>query len=351
MTNTPPPDHGSSRISLDEWIGIIVAFTTIGTILVVTLIPREKGFNLSQYLLGTEKEMPVVQPKPVAESPKESSQEPSSSPSTALSASPEASASPPPAGLISPIQPKPDIADGKIFPVVPVVPIQSTSSPSLEGKGIDKPSTEPSPSPTAKSLKFTDVPEELWAYPYIESLAERGIMNGFPDGTFKPGNNITRAEFASVLTRAFEQKPTSELPDFKDISADFSAFPAVRETVKTGFLRGYPDRVFRPEQLIPRVQAIVALASGLDLDKTTDTEVLQIYQDASEIPNYAKEKVSTATKAGLVFNYPNPEILNPNRDATRAEVAALVYQALVKLEKAQKVPSPYIVKPKEVSEN
>ncbi|MGB7439623.1 MAG: S-layer homology domain-containing protein [Coleofasciculaceae cyanobacterium] len=337
MTNTPPPDHGSSRISLDEWIGIIVAFTTIGTILVVTLIPREKGFNLSQYLIGTDKNAPVVEPEKKPSQEEQSSRQiivPSPSPS------PQTSVPAPPAEPITPVEPKSEIVEETTAPVVPVVPTQPASSATTDNASI-----EPSPSPTAKSVKFTDVPEDLWARPYIEALATQGIMNGFPDGSFQPGGSITRVEFASVLTKAFEKETNSELPDFQDIPADFSALPAVRETVKTGFLRGYPDRVFRPSQLLPRVQAIVALASGLDLDKTTDTEALQIYQDASKIPNYAKEKVSWATAAGLVFNYPNPQMLNPNRNATRAEVAALVYQALVKTGRVEKIPSQYIAQP------
>ncbi|HAA26847.1 MAG TPA: S-layer protein, partial [Cyanobacteria bacterium UBA8553] len=55
--------------------------------------------------------------------------------------------------------------------------------------------------------------------------------------------------------------------------------------------------------------------------------------------------VSAATKAGLVVNYRNPKLLNPNRNATRAEVVALVYQALVKAGKAEAIPSKYVVKP------
>ncbi|MBD0361556.1 MAG: S-layer homology domain-containing protein, partial [Coleofasciculus sp. C3-bin4] len=94
------------------------------------------------------------------------------------------------------------------------------------------------------------------------------------------------------------------------------------------------------------VQVLVALASGLGLTPTASSkEVLQTYQDAKQIPNYAKQQVSAATKAGLVVNYPNPKLLNPNRDATRAEVAAFVYQALVEAGKVEPIPSKYVVQP------
>jgi hypothetical protein len=171
-------------------------------------------------------------------------------------------------------------------------------------------------------------------------------MNGFSDGTFKPGNPITRAEFAALLQKAFDQEQKLQVPKFNDVSANFWALPAIQKTAKIGFLRGYPENKFLPNQKISRVQALVALANGLGLTPTADSQkVLQTYQDAPQIPNYAKKPVSAATVAGLVVNYPNPQSLNPNRNATRAEVAAFVYQALVKAGKEQAIPSKYVVKP------
>jgi hypothetical protein len=205
---------------------------------------------------------------------------------------------------------------------------------------------EKTPATTVQTVTFADVPEDLWAGPYIDALATRGILKGFLDGTFKPNSSITRAEFAALLQKAFKQEPKSKVPNFKDVSAKFWASPAIQDSVKTGFLRGYPNNIFRPNQNISRVEVLVALVNGLKLSSTpASNAVLQTYKDAGQIPNYAKGQVSTATKAGLVVNYPNPNLLNPKRNATRAEVAALVYQALVKAGKAEAIPSKYAVKP------
>jgi hypothetical protein len=91
---------------------------------------------------------------------------------------------------------------------------------------------------------------------------------------------------------------------------------------------GYPGGVFKPQEQIPRVQVLVSLANGLSLS-SNNANALSVYKDASQIPNYASGPVAAATQRQLVVNYPTPSQLNPNRVATRADVAAFVYQALV----------------------
>ncbi len=345
MTNVPPPDPNSSQLGLDELIGIVIAFATIGTILVVTLGQRDKGFNLSRFLhpqagdrlTKPQGTLPLLQPTPLSTASPEAtpllrgeeiSPSPSASPTTSLPASPV-----PASPAIPTATPKP------LSSTIPVtVPLAPTSQ--AEASPAQTPLTTPTP------IQFSDVPQTLWAHPYIEALAARSLVSGFPDGSFKPGGSITRAEFAALLQKAFAQNPKSSAPTYKDVSANFWALPAIRKSVEAGFLRGYPGNTFRPNQPITRVQAIVALANGLGLSSTTASpEVLKSYLDANGIPNYAKAPVSTATKAGLVVNYPNPKTLNPNQNASRAEVAALVYQALVHSGKVEPVPSQYVVKP------
>lgn len=342
MTNLPPPEPRSSRIGLDELIGIVVAFTTIGAILLVTLSQRDKVFNLSRFITSsaTDKTSAVnktteatEQPAPAVPRPSVTPEEtPSPQPKAiAFSKSPSFSTSPTPITSLPAGTPKREPT---------TVPLPVPSAPRAEA------ATETSPTTNVQTVNFKDVPEDSWARPYIDTLATRGIMRGFQDGSFKPGSSVTRAEFAALLQKAFKQEPLLKATTFKDVSADFWASPAIQESTKIGFLRGYPGDIFQPQQKISRVQVLVALASGLGLTPTgASKEFLQTYQDAGQIPNYAKQQVSAATKAGLVVNYPNPKLLNPNRDATRAEVAAFVYQALVEAGKVEPIPSKYVVQP------
>ncbi len=183
----------------------------------------------------------------------------------------------------------------------------------------------------ATAATFSDV-NNHWARPFIESLAQAKIINGFPDGTFKPDRPVTRAEFAALVQAAFQGTEMRDLRKFNDVPNKYWAASAIEKAYSTGFMSGYPNNMFRPEEKIPKVQALVSLANGLQLKNNSDTQtVLNTYRDSNEIPKYAVDQVAAATTKNLVVNYPNVQFLNPNKVATRADVAAFIYQAKVNL--------------------
>ncbi|MGB3312121.1 MAG: S-layer homology domain-containing protein [Nodosilinea sp.] len=197
---------------------------------------------------------------------------------------------------------------------------------------------------SSQAALFADVMPDYWAADYISALADRDILNGYTDGTFRPESAVTRAEFAAILSKAF---PTAEsfgaTGGFIDVPADYWGYGAINTARATGFLSGYPSNEFRPEQSIPRVQALVSLANGLDY--TSDNlNALTYYIDAAAIPSYARASIAAATQAEIVVNYPTRTQLQPSRNASRAEVAAFVYQALVQAGEAEPLAAtPYVV--------
>jgi parallel beta-helix repeat protein len=195
---------------------------------------------------------------------------------------------------------------------------------------------------TTGSTSFQDVPTGYWAKAYIEALASQNIIAGFPDGTFKPNDPVTRAQFATIITKALAPPSRRTAIRFNDVNSNFWAYGAIQSAYQSQFVAGYPDGTFKPQQQIPRVQALVALANGLNLTANNDG-ILSFYTDAAQIPNYAMGSVAAATVRQLVVNYPTVKLLDPNREATRAEIAAFVYQALVTIGRAQPTPSPYVV--------
>ncbi|MBD0261752.1 MAG: S-layer homology domain-containing protein [Tolypothrix sp. Co-bin9] len=199
------------------------------------------------------------------------------------------------------------------------------------------------PTQTQATTSFSDVSSNYWASPFIQALAQRNVISGFTDGTFRPDQPVTRAQFAAMIQKGFNQNATRQLSQggFRDVPANYWAASAIQEAYETGFLSGYPNNLFLPNQQIPKVQALVALTSGLGLNAgDTTTNVLSTYySDASEIPAYAVNNVAAATQANLVVNYPELKVLNPQGSLTRAEAAAILYQALVRQGQLQPIAS------------
>lgn len=176
-----------------------------------------------------------------------------------------------------------------------------------------------------------------WAAAFLQPLADKGLLN-----YQQPDQLITRAEYADLVVKAF--KPTSKHPaiDFVDVNQDFWAYNAIQQAAKGGFVGSGRDRRFRPEENVLKIQIIVSLVNGLGLPPANE-EVLFMYDDANTIGTNTRTAVASATEKRILVNYPDPKIIQPNRQATYAEVAAMVYQALVFLGQMPVINLPYIV--------
>lgn len=198
------------------------------------------------------------------------------------------------------------------------------------------------PAPVFAQSRFIDVSAAHWASGFIEALAARDIIDGFPDGSFRPDDPVTRAQFAAMVRKAFNN-PQSRTPiAFLDVPADYWAAAAIEEAYTTGFMAGYPGNVFRPNQNIPRAQVLVSLANGLNY-RPSNVDAVAFYSDAAEIPEYAVDSIAAATEKRMVVNFPAVQYLNPTQLATRADVAGFLYQALVSKGQVAAIESPYIV--------
>lgn len=176
--------------------------------------------------------------------------------------------------------------------------------------------------------RFNDT-QGLWNQTCIDNLAQRNIISGYPDGSFRPSASVTRAEYAAMLNKAFPTAPaTRAAVPFGDVPVSFWGYNAIQTATKTGFMSGYPGNVFQPNQNIPRAQVLVALASGLRYSPTGNIDAtLNYFYDGNTIPSYARPGIAAATERQLVVNYPNVQQLDPNLLASRGDVAAFLCQA------------------------
>ncbi|MEH2183971.1 S-layer homology domain-containing protein [Nostoc sp.] len=199
-------------------------------------------------------------------------------------------------------------------------------------------------SPSLAQTTFSDVSSNYWAAQFIQQLSQRGVIAGFPDGSFRPEEPVTRAQFAAMVNKAFQKAPQRQAINFADVPSNYWASSAIEQAYTIGFLSGYPGNRFEPNQAIPREQVLVSLANGLAYIPSGNTEsTLQYFNDASNIASYARSPIAAATQKQIVVNYPNVNFLNPTATATRAQVAAFIYQALVSSNQASAINSPYVV--------
>ncbi|WP_338554449.1 5'-nucleotidase C-terminal domain-containing protein [Paenibacillus sp. KS-LC4] len=200
-------------------------------------------------------------------------------------------------------------------------PGTSTPSPSPTPSVSPSPSPEPSPTPTSAPLK--DVTGH-WAEQSIKQAVEQGIVKGFTDGTFRPEANATRAEFVTMVSRAFKLGDATSVPNFRDADTiPVWARSFVAQLSEAGLISGYADNTFRPSNPLTRIEmtAIMVRALGLPID----TAATVVFADASEIPAWAVPYVAAAAKAGIVQGANNR--FNPSANATRAEVVTLLLNA------------------------
>lgn len=112
---------------------------------------------------------------------------------------------------------------------------------------------------------FSDVPDDAWYATAVKTLASLGMMDGYPDGTFRPDEPITRAEFATVGL-AFAYDPFDADCSYYDVSASAWYHTYVAQATTYGWIGGYPDNTFRPGNNITRVEVCVIVNNMLGRD-------------------------------------------------------------------------------------
>ncbi|QAY65384.1 immunoglobulin-like domain-containing protein [Paenibacillus protaetiae] len=172
---------------------------------------------------------------------------------------------------------------------------------------------------------FTDIAGH-WAESYIRQAAALHIVNGYTDGTFKPDNTVTRAEFVVMLVNALQLQGSGEQLSFNDAS-DIGTWAkdAVSIAVQAGIIGGYEDGTFRPNATINRAEMAVMIARALKL--TASSASASPFEDENQIPQWAKDAIHALEEQGLLEGRDGNQFA-PNGTATRAEAAAALLRLL-----------------------
>jgi hypothetical protein len=191
-------------------------------------------------------------------------------------------------------------------------------------------------------VSFSDISKNYWAKEYISELAAMEVIGGFPDGSFRPNAPVTRAELAALLQKVFIKSKVRNVIAFKDVSKKYWAYDAIRESYEMGFFTVLNTRNFNPTQKLKRLDILITLAKGLNYKFTGSTkDVLSVYSDAYTIRSEHRDFIASLTENGVIVNYPNKKLLNTKKFATRADVCALLYRAMVSNGEVAYLPAKY----------
>ena len=106
---------------------------------------------------------------------------------------------------------------------------------------------------------FPDVNNGRWSVRDIEYMSDKGIVNGYPDGEFKPESNLTRAEFASLIRRFAKLEDSDKENPFSDLEKSHWAYEDILALNASGLMQGYEDGTYRPENKITRAEVMTVI--------------------------------------------------------------------------------------------
>ena len=175
--------------------------------------------------------------------------------------------------------------------------------------------------------KFWDVDKSHWAFEYIADLADRGVINGYTDGSFKPTKTVTRAEWAKMMVDAAGVSVNDNNTSFNDMSNHWANKYV---NAAKNYLTGYQDGTYRPDQAATREDVTVSMVKlkGYDLSEVDYFE-LNKFSDNDSISNNMKAYIAVAVGKGLIDGFED-NTFRGQATLTRAEAATLLYRAFQK---------------------
>lgn len=171
-------------------------------------------------------------------------------------------------------------------------------------------------------ISFTDIDSSFWCYDAIYTLANKFILNGYLDKTFKPNENITRAEFAKIIVSATETLDIDAEAQFSDVTKDDWYYNYVASAVKNGYIKGYPDNSFRANEAITRADLCTVVYRCVK-ENLKSAEVTP-FSDDNLIAPYAREGIYALKVNGIIDGVGDGSFA-PLEPATRAQTAKIIY--------------------------
>ena len=172
---------------------------------------------------------------------------------------------------------------------------------------------------------FSDIGNH-WAESAITSWSEYGIVHGYPDGSYRPDNFITRAELAQVIANLMHLGPATISNPFSDIPENAWYYNAVLGCAAAGYVTGYDDGTFKPADFITREQTFVILARVMGVGESATSA--KEFPDGDMISGWARGYINSLVNGGVVQGYETGYLL-PLKNITRAELVFMLNKIAV----------------------
>ena len=172
----------------------------------------------------------------------------------------------------------------------------------------------------AAAARFADVPLSHWAYPYVEELAQTGVVSGVDDKHFKPDGNVTREQFAKMLMGGYT---LSGEYSYSDVDPNAWYAPYVGAASRLGVINGYEDGTFGVGKLITRQEMaamVYRLCTNLNFNEFPQSIA---FTDQDAIAGWAREAVNAMQRAGILSG-DTDGAFHPEDNATRAQAAKVI---------------------------
>ena len=164
-----------------------------------------------------------------------------------------------------------------------------------------------------------------WAEKVITQWQEKGLIKGYSDGVFKPNNKITLSEFVTIMNNALGFEDVAPL-NFTDTVAGNWYYKAVAKAVAAGYVKGYQDGTFRPNNTITRAEASVMIATAMKLSNRGS--VAEDFTAAADLPGWAKGSIGAIVEAQYMSGYPDGSF-GAKKSITRAEAVSALNRVMV----------------------
>ncbi|WP_139992332.1 YDG domain-containing protein [Paenibacillus paridis] len=190
----------------------------------------------------------------------------------------------------------------------------------------------------AESFK-SDI-EGTWAESQVSDWIDKGYVTGYEDGSFKPNNTITRVEFIALINRSYGFTETADV-SFSDVASSSWIYTEVSKAIKAGYIKGYANGTFGANKPISRQEAAVIVDRLLNLTNTDSAAAS--FTDSSSIASWAKAAVDAAVANGILQGYASGANFKPNQPLTRAEAVVVLYRSVTvkeALEEGSPTPTP-----------